>query len=79
MKLLANCQPSGQRILTLHPPEAVLFTHSAAVCGSPEKASAWYLFALSAAAVFLSLSLLLSTTTKKKTTTEEKKKNDQFT
>lgn len=37
MKLLANCRPSGQRILALHPPEAVLFTHSAPVCGSPRK------------------------------------------
>lgn len=53
MKLLANCRPPGQRILALHPPEAVLFTHSAPVCGSPRKSFCWYLFALSVVAVFL--------------------------
>lgn len=30
MKLLANCQPSGQKIRALRPPEAGLFTASAA-------------------------------------------------
>lgn len=62
MKLLANCQPSGQRILTLHPPEAVLFTHSATGLWLARKSFCWYLFALSAAAVFL----------KKKKTKEKK-------
>lgn len=53
MKLLANCPAPGQRIPTLRPPEALLFTHSAAVCVQPEKAFCRCLFALSAAAMCL--------------------------
>lgn len=68
--LLANCRPSGQRILALHPPEAVLFTHSSRVCGSPRKSFSWYLFALSTAAVFLK---------KKKKNKERKETGEEMT